>query len=216
MLTVGEAIRQRRSIRSFRPDPVPEEHILEMLEAARLAPSGGNSQPWRFLVVTDTEEKKKLRQVSVEQEFVETAPVVFVCATDMKAYSRRARNRRFQEFIDFGVLETLSGDFADPEYRKQYESRAANIDQATLIQMAVANTYIAIEHLVLTATALGLGSCWVGAVDQGEVRDFFNLPQNVIIVALVPVGYPTKVPPLRPRVAMEEILLRPVGAVAGA
>ena len=82
--------------------------------------------------------------------------------------------------------------------------------------MAVANTYIAIEHLVLTATALGLGSCWVGAVDQGEVRNFFNLPENVIIVALVPVGYPTKVPPLRPRVAMDEILLRPVGAVARA
>ena len=55
MLTVGEAIRQRRSIRSFRPDPIPEEHISEMLEAARLAPSGGNSQPWRFLVVTDTD-----------------------------------------------------------------------------------------------------------------------------------------------------------------
>jgi len=216
MLTVGEAIRQRRSIRSFRPDPVPEEYILEMLEAARLAPSGGNSQPWRFLVVTDTEEKKKLRQVAVDQEFVETAPVVFICAADMKAYSRRAMTRRFQEFVDFGILETLSGDFADPEYRKQYESRVANIDQATLVQMAVANTYIAIEHLVLTATALGLGSCWVGAVDQGEVRNFFNLPENVIIVALVPVGYPTKVPPLRPRVAMDEILLRPVGAVARA
>ena len=210
MLTVAKAIHQRRSIRSFRPDPVPKEYILEMLEAARLAPSSGNRQPWRFLVVTEPEEKKMLRQMALEQEFVETAPVVFICATDLRAYSRRASALRFQEFVDFGVLETLSGRFADPEYRKEYESRA-EIDQATLVRMAMANTYIAIEHLVLTATALGLGSCWIGAVDQSdEVRNFFNLPKTVIILALIPVGYPTKVPPPRPRIPLKEILLRPL------
>jgi nitroreductase len=181
-----------------------------MLEAARLAPSGGNRQPWRFLVVTDPEEKRKLRQMAMEQEFVETAPVVFVCVTDLKAYSRHASELRFQEFVDFGVLETLSGRFADPEYRKQYESRA-DIDRATLVRMAMANTYIATEHLVLTATALGLGSCWVGAVDQSEeMRSFFNLPKSAIILALIPVGYPDKVPPPRPRIPLEEMLLRPL------
>ena len=210
MLTVAEAIRQRRSIRSFRPNPIPLEYILEMLEAAHLAPSGGNRQPWRFLVVTDLEEKRKLRQMALEQEFVETAPVIFVCAADLKAYSRHASKLRFQEFVDFGVLETLSGRFADPEYREQYERRA-DIDRATLVRIAMANTYIAIEHLVLTATALGLGSCWIGAVDQSEeIRNFFNLPKSAIILALVPVGYPAKVPPPRPRIPLEEMLLRPL------
>jgi len=210
MLTVAEAIRQRRSIRRFLPDPVPQEYILEMLEAARLAPSGGNRQPWRFPVITDPKEKRKLRQMALEQEFVETAPVVFVCATDLKAYSRHASELRFQEFVDFGVLETLSGRFADPEYRKQYESRA-DIERATLVRLAMANTYIATEHLVLTATALGLGSCWVGAVDQSEeMRSFFNLPRSAIILALIPVGYPDKVPLPRPRIPLEEMLLRPL------
>ena len=52
MLTVSEAIRERRSIRSFRSDPVPDEVIHQMLEAARLAPSGSNRQPWRFIVLS--------------------------------------------------------------------------------------------------------------------------------------------------------------------
>jgi nitroreductase len=51
MLTTKEAIEKRRSIRKFKPDPVPEEHIMALLDSARLAPSGSNAQPWRFKVV---------------------------------------------------------------------------------------------------------------------------------------------------------------------
>ncbi|UCH43893.1 MAG: nitroreductase family protein, partial [Dehalococcoidales bacterium] len=51
MLTIPEAIQKRRSIRSFKQVPIPDEIIIDMLEAARLAPSGSNSQPWRFVVV---------------------------------------------------------------------------------------------------------------------------------------------------------------------
>ncbi len=54
MLTVKEAIEQRRSVRKFKPDPVPAEDITELLNAARLAPSGCNAQPWRFKIVTET------------------------------------------------------------------------------------------------------------------------------------------------------------------
>ncbi len=75
MLSVTDAVKQRRSIRSFRSDPVPEEAILEMLEAARLAPSGSNKQPWRFIVVTDLDERKKLRKICFDQAFIEQAPV---------------------------------------------------------------------------------------------------------------------------------------------
>ena len=60
MLTVMEAIQQRRSIRKFKPDPVPDELITQMLEAARLAPSGTNRQPWRFQVIKDQDLKEKM------------------------------------------------------------------------------------------------------------------------------------------------------------
>ena len=79
MLTVWEAIKIRRSIRKFAPDDVPEEMIEQMLEAARLAPSGANYQPWRFLVVRDQELRKELSRICLNQRFIEEAPVVIVC-----------------------------------------------------------------------------------------------------------------------------------------
>ncbi len=210
MLTVAEAIKVRRSIRSFRSDPISEDKILTILEAARLAPSGSNRQPWRFIVVTDKEEKIKLRKVCFEQAFIEEAPVVFVCCLDLTAYARAAREKRSQEFIDYGVIETLSGYFANPAVRELILN-APDDDLGVHFMTAMANTYIAVEHMVLTATALGLGSCWVGAIGSAEqMNSILNLPPNTFVVAVLPVGYPAKVPPPRPRVPLDSILLRPL------
>lgn len=208
MLSVAQAIQQRRSIRGFKSDPVSHEMILQMLEAARLAPSASNMQPWRFVVVTDAEEKKGLRRICLDQAFIEEAAVVFVASADLSAYSREASRRRYQEFIDAGV--ELSGLFADSRFRSLVDYMPEPEPKA-VVAPATANTYIAIEHLVLMATALGLGSCWVGAImDQQAIKALLGLPENVIVVALVAVGYPKSVPPPRPRLSLEEILLRPL------
>ncbi|MFC2045538.1 nitroreductase family protein [Chloroflexota bacterium] len=210
ILTLSEAISQRRSIRSYKSDPVPDEIIQQMLEAARLAPSGSNRQPWRFMVITDAAEKARLRQICLEQSFIEQAPVVIVCCADLTAYSKAAREKRNQEYKEFGVTETLTGRFADPDYRAA-QLAAPDPDLETMLPMAVANTYIAVEHMVLTATSLGLGTCWTGALgEKGEVEAFLGLPPTTRVVVLLPVGYPAKVPPLRPRLKMAEILLRPL------
>lgn len=210
MLSVKEAIKQRRSIRKFKPDPVPEAAIREMLEAARLAPSGSNRQPWRFIVSTDSEEKKKLRQICFDQAFIEEAPVVFVCFADLSAYAQASRKLRNQEFIEAGVLQTLSGIFADPRYREQQ----ANLPDGDLMQyagMALKNCFIAIEHMVLTATSLGLGTCWIGVTGEPEeIPAMFKLPPTMLIAAVLPTGYPAQSPPPRPRLTLENILLRPL------
>lgn len=212
MLTVMEAIRQRRSIRNFKPDTVPEEHVVQILEAARLAPSGSNRQPWRFIVVIDGEEKANLRKICFDQAFIEQAPVVFVCCADLTAYSLAQRKLRNQEFISAGVLQTLSGRFADPAFREMMMS-IPDMDLNMYMQAAIGSTFIAVEHMVLTATALGLGSCWVGAIgEEGELNKMFSLPATMLPVAVLPVGYTAHNPPLRPRVAMSQILLRPLPA----
>ena len=210
MLTVSEAINQRRSIRSFRSDPVPDDAILEILEAARLAPSGSNRQPWRFIVVTDNDEKARLRKICFDQAFIEEAPVVFVCCVDLTAYAKASREKRSQEFIDYGVTETLSGFFADPAFR-EWLLNEPDPDLQLHFTSAMANTYIAVEHMVLTATALGLGSCWVGAVGTvEEMNALFQLPPTTIVVAVLPVGYAAKTPSPRPRISLNSILLRPL------
>ena len=86
LLSTKEAIRQRRSIRKFKADPVPDECITELLESARLAPSGCNAQPWRFKVVRDPEKKLHLAKAAHNQMFIAEAPVVIVCCADIKGY----------------------------------------------------------------------------------------------------------------------------------
>lgn len=208
MLTVWDAINSRRSIRRFAPDDVPEEVIDQLLEAARLAPSASNRQPWRFIVVRDQETRKELRRLCLEQQFVEEAPVVFVCFGDFERYSMESRKKRRQEMTDYGVTDTLSGRFADPEYRAASDSRPVPA-RTELITPLVANTYIAIEHIVLMATALGLGSCWVGGfTNASEISRLFDLPDNIVPIAVLPVGYPAgNIPPQRPRITREEILI---------
>lgn len=210
MLTVWEAIKMRRSIRKFASDDVPDEMIEQMLEAARLAPSASNRQPWRFLVVRDRELRKELRRICLNQQFIEEAPVVVVCFGDLERYSPEARRKRRREFRDSGVTAVLSGRFADPEYLAYLDSLPA-LPREQLLTPVIANTFIAIEHLVLMATALGLGTCWVGGFgDASECRRLFGLADNLVPVAVIPVGYPAgKVPPQRPRLDLEEILLKP-------
>jgi len=210
MLTVWEAIIARRSIRKFRPDDVSDEIVEQLLEAARLAPSGGNRQPWRFIVVKDFGIKKELRRICLGQKFVEEAPVVFVCFGDFDRYSVDSRSKRNREFMDFGVLETLSGKFADPKFREDLYSRPVQ-SKAELFMPVAANAYIAIEHIVLMATALGLGSCWIGGFeDAREINRLFNLPHNLVPLIVLPVGYPDgKLPPPRPRLSHDDIVIKP-------
>ena len=209
MLTVWEAIKVRRSIRKFAPDDVSDEMIERMLEAANLAPSASNRQPWRFLVVKDKEIRKELRRICLGQRFIEEAPVVIVCFGDLGRYSLEARKKRRKEFTDSGVTETLSGRFADPEFRA-YRDSLPTPPREELRTPLISNTYIAIEHLVLMATALGLGTCWVGGFsDASELNRLFSLADNLVPVAVIPVGYPAgEVPPQRPRLELEEIWLK--------
>lgn len=208
MLTVWEAIQTRRSIRRFSSDNVPDELIEQMLEAARLAPSGGNRQPWCFLVVKDISIKRELRRICLDQHFIEQVPVVIVCFANLDRYSLESRRKRRQEQRNSGVTSTLSGRFADPQYLAYLDSQPSPpYDELTTT--VVANTYIAIEHLVLMATALGLGTCWVGAFDDpSEINGLFGLGDNLLPIIVLPVGYPAeKLPPQRPRLNLEEILL---------
>ncbi|MBE0633942.1 nitroreductase family protein, partial [Candidatus Bathyarchaeota archaeon] len=68
-MNVIEAIKTRRSVRKYKPTPIPEEHLKTILEAARLAPSAGNKQPWKFIIVRDPDTKKKLAEVANNQHW---------------------------------------------------------------------------------------------------------------------------------------------------
>jgi nitroreductase len=87
-MDVLEAIKCRRSIRKFRPQPIPDEKLKTILEAGRLAPSAGNRQPWFFVVVKDPERKKALAKAADNQTFMANAGVIIVALGDPETSPR--------------------------------------------------------------------------------------------------------------------------------
>lgn len=196
-----QAIKTRRAIRKFKPDAVPQDALDQIIEAARLAPSGVNSQPWKFRVVTDPAEKEKVYQATKNQHHVRQAPAVIVVCADTLSYHKGLRTR-FKELLDNGVItqDDLNGmglgDLITGEEAADLERFAPS---------AVFNTAIATEHMALMAAALGLGTCWVHLFDKAAITKLFSLPPWLIPVTLLPVGYADEDPEPRPRKSVEEI-----------
>lgn len=166
-MSVLKVIQQRRSVRKYKGNPVPEEVLQRVLEAARLAPSGKNYQPWKFIIVQDKELKEKLAQASAEQLFMVEAPIIIVgCGFPEESYSRMGR------------------------YMKSWP----------------VDVTIALEHLILQATEEGLGTCWIGSFEEEEVKSILNVPEDVRVLALTPLGYPDETVPYRGRKRLDEIV----------
>jgi nitroreductase len=92
-LEIFEAIKQRRSIRAYKREDVSEGEVKKLIDAARLAPSAGNIQPWEFVIIKDAEIKKKLATAALDQTFIKEASVVIVVCADEARSSRRYGNR---------------------------------------------------------------------------------------------------------------------------
>jgi nitroreductase len=156
-MNVIDIIRKRQSVRKYQDRPVEDEKIKLILEAARLAPSSSNSQPWHFVVVKDNDLRRKLVQavpmgVAAINKFIEEAPVIIVgCVTP-------------------GFFQRVSSLFGRENH---------------LIDVS-----IAMEHMVLVAEELELGTCWIGWFDEGKVKKLLGVPRAAKVVAMLTLGYP--------------------------
>ncbi len=183
-----EAIRTRRSVRHFKPDAVPAEIIDQMLEAARLAPSGSNRQPWRFQVVIEPELKERVFQdATFGAKHIQEAPVIIVCGSELLSYVKGNRLAP--------ATSILAAENEDWESLKPFLADA---------QM---NTAIAIEHMALVAAALGIGTCWVQRIKPGQMAKVLGWPRHVVALCLLLAGYPAEEPPSKPRLPLEEIVI---------
>jgi len=187
MLTVKECIEKRRSIRKFKPEPVPRDLIDELLEAARLAPSATNRQPWRFQVVTDPDLKRRIfEEATFSQYQIQEAPMIVVCGSELLTFVKRH------------ALAPPGSEYYGAESESWDDIKA-------FIPDAQMNTAIATEHMVLMATALGLGTCWVQAIRFGQLAKILGWPRHMVAHAILAVGYPDESPPPRPTLSQVEI-----------
>jgi len=181
-----EAIKGRRSIRKYRTEPVSEEALQTVLEAARWAPSWSNTQCWRLVVVRDKETKSKLAdtlkgikasRTNPADEAVRTAPVVIALCAELGVT---------------GYHRDESG-----------ENKLATDKGESWFMFDVA---LAAQNMSLAAHSLGLGTVHTGLLDAAEAARIVGLPENVVLVELLPLGLPDEQPAARPRKEINEFV----------
>lgn len=162
-MTLNEILRKRRSIRQYKPDPLPAETIQQVLEAGRLAPSGKNQQNWHFTVVTSGALRGRMVDACLGQAMVGQAPAVLVV-------------------------------WAGSDSMMHCNQSAATVDCS-----------IATTCMMLKATELGIGTCWLGAFNADGVKNILNLPEGAVVVAVLTMGIPDEAPFARSRKPLPEI-----------
>jgi nitroreductase len=151
-----ELIEKRYSVRAYQSRPVEEEKLQKVLNAARLAPTAANRQPFRFIVVKTEGRESELKRMYRPDWFTQAPLVICACAVP-----------------DEGWTRSDGKDYYDVD------------------------TTIAMDHLILAAANLGLGTCWIAAFDPAATREILGLPNDIEPVALTPLGYPAD--ELRPK-----------------
>jgi coenzyme F420-0:L-glutamate ligase/coenzyme F420-1:gamma-L-glutamate ligase len=186
----------RRTIRRYRPDPVPEDTIRRILEAAHAAPSAHNSQPWRFVVLRNPEGRRLLAERMAE-----------AYARDAKADGRpdeavRARNKRSIMRICEAPLAVLA--LADEGCLPPDAGRRETGERLLLVQSVAA----AAQNLLLAVHAEELGACWIcaPAFCPQTVRQALGLPEGWTAQALVLIGYPAETPEDHEKRALDEVV----------
>jgi len=202
MLTTKHAIELRRSIRKYKPDPVNDTIITELLDAARLAPSGCNAQPWRFKVVKNEHSKKLLAQAAYGQPFIAEAPLVIVCCADIQGYLEGS----VSGIQDIGKVKAIDQHIVQIILERTKKMKMLKTEE--LAPRIAFNVAIAVEHIILRALDFGLGTCWVRLFDEIKVREMFGWTENIHVVALLPVGYPDESPGPRKRRPLEDIIIQ--------
>jgi nitroreductase len=178
-MELSMAIEQRRSIRKFKEKPFSDEILQEMLEAARLSPSGGNSQSYLFGVIKSKDTKKALAEAAGKQMWIADAPVVLACCADISHDIADAPSE------DFGLIVN-KGRFGEEfiRYLNDYPDRKSVM---TLFQNAT--PLIPAEHIALTAVSHGLSTCFIGYLNIERANEILNLPKDKTCLFLLPVGY---------------------------
>ena len=176
-MKIMKEILDRRSIRKYLNKEVSKEDVMSVLEAARLAPSGNNTQPWHFVVVTSQDTKEKIVQADHDQRWMLEAPVFIVCVADISCRIPESEGLLMDELNPCHELKQIIRDSA-----------------------------IAIENLLLQATHMGLGSCWTGWYEQKEMKAALDIPADKYVVGVITLGYAAENPAMRKRKDFNEMV----------
>ena len=204
-----DAIYTTRSVRRFRPDPIPDDVVAKLIEAATRAPSGRNAQSWRFVVVKDAGVRAKLGAVYKEAWDEYSPPSRLAAITDPR--ERRRVESAYHLGAHMGDEAPVLVLVCAPR------ERASGADPAAARTLG-ASIYPAVQNLLLAARARGIGGCLttIHLYREAQVKAALGIPDDVDTYALVPLGYPLdRFGPLRRKPVEEVTYLDRWGAPLG-
>lgn len=190
-----ELMKTRRSMRRFKPEPIPDEYIDKMIEAARWSPSGANAQPWEFIIIKDQETKNKMaemyREIRYEYYVIEQTHIPELQHHQLRSHPK---DIPLAGFKDAPVVFVICGDrrtFQATVLAGRYIGEECGM-QGTYTKNIANATY----GLMLAAAALGLGSQWltIGSDWAQMLKPLLGVPPIMQLHTLVPVGYPAYEP----------------------
>jgi nitroreductase len=162
----SELIRKRYSVRAYKPDPVGDDKLAQVLEAARLAPTAANLQPFQIIVVHTAGREDDLKRIYHRKWFTQAPLVLCVCGISAQGWVRGQDGKNYTD-VDVAIV---------------------------------------MDHLVLAATELGLGTCWIAAFDPAAAREVLGLPDGVEPIIFTPLGYPDSQPGPKERKPLSELV----------
>ncbi|NEO31922.1 MAG: nitroreductase family protein [Symploca sp. SIO3C6] len=181
-----DSIEQRRAARSFRPDPIPEDVLQEIWRLGVRSPSGFNLQPWRFVVVREQANKEKLRACAFDQRQITEAPVVLICCGD-----RRVNQTDYIESViklgkDAGGINDAFAEIMRSSIPTLFKNPPCFESMEVWTNR---HTMLAVAHLMIVAKSFGVDSCPMEGFVSTQVKEAFNIPAEVDVCCLLPMGY---------------------------
>jgi nitroreductase len=158
-------INKRYSVRAYKPDVIQEEKLSKVLDAARLAPTANNRQPFQIIVIHTKGREQELLSIYQREWFVQAPLIICLCGIPSIAWIRR--DGRQYEDVDIAIV---------------------------------------MDHMVLAATDLGLGTCIIAAFDVTNARKVLSIPDDVEPILFTPLGYPADALGTKKRKSLDELV----------
>lgn len=178
-----EAIKKRRAVKSYDPAfQIPKEHEEQLMDAIRQSPTSFNLQNWRFVKLTDTDLRRKVREVAWDQAQITDASLVYVICGDVRAWDKDPARYMINYPKDIS-------DMYVPMIRTFYEGR-----EWQQRDEAMRSSGLAAQTLMLAASSLGYESCPMIGFDSDAVGKLINLPEDHVVCMIVVVGKGAKPP----------------------
>ncbi len=161
-----DLISSRYSVRAYKPNPIEDEKLAKILEAARLAPTAANRQPFQVILIHTEGRKTELGRIYGQPWFVQPPLILCICGVSSQAWVRSADKRRYLD-VDVAIV---------------------------------------MDHMILAATDLGLGTCWIAAFNAVAARQALQLPDEIEPLLFTPLGYPADAPGPKERKPLSELV----------